>query len=764
MGKHDRQTKRRPQGPAGAGGAALIAATWRVPVVRLALLLALIAAALGVAVETRLGLPGLAPGMVLRIGNGTALLEGPTPGSAPRALLSVAAPGGPDYPLQPDLLVEDPDMLPGYEAITRLRDQQAQIMAMIATALEQGRPLRATVLPPGADAPAVIALPVTARSRAADLPGVFWVQIVCGTLVLVVAAFFLALRQDSRARDGVLGFVLAGLGVGGAAYAAALYSTRGLAMDPGLLTAASMLNHTMTFLFGTGMIALFARYPRAVLPLRAVALAAAGVMALILTYWLQLAPHEVVRPQNITGVIFVTILALVWAQTRATRGHPADRAALRWLGLSFLLGSGVFVLLVALPVVLERDSIMSQGMAFIPLCAIYVGTALALARYRLFDLDRWAWRVMFHMAVVLALVAVDLTVMLTLSLSGPASLASAVFLVGLIYFPLRDLVFDRWFAPRRPDPAAVYAGAVSVALQPGAAAKAQAWRDLLQRLFAPLDLQPLDGSSPATAQPAAEGLMLDIPAQSGAPALRLHLAQGGRRLFNAADAALASQLAALVDAAERDRATYEAAVDRERLRIARDLHDDVGANLLSALHAGSDPARQAFLVDALADLRQIASGLAGRPVTLDLLLGELRGESRNRCDAAGRRLDWPLGSADDCETLLDYATLRNLTAIHREALSNALRHGGDGPLQVRSDVKAGVLHHSIESPLPDGPPGTDAAPPARAGNGLANMTARATAAGGSLTAEPAAGHWRVALVLPLAARPVMPQPEPEIAA
>lgn len=729
-------------------------AGWKAPAVRLALLLAVIAAAVLAVIETRLDTPGLGGGYRMTIANGVARLDGPGLGAGGATVQALAAPGGaPAVPLDPDLLVEDPDMLASYDAAARLVAQQGQLMAVLDAALAAGRPMTAEL---GPDAPVpALALPVTPRAAPGSLPGVFWVQIVCGTLVLMVAAFFLALRRPDTAREGVLGFVLAGVGVGGAAFAAAIYSTRSPAIAPGLLGAASVGNHVMTFLFGMGMIALFARYPRRLLPAGAIVAAAVLLAGAIIAFRLQWLPHPVVRPQHLTAVIFVTILALVWGQTRATRGRPADRAALRWLGLSFLLGSGVFVLLVALPVALERQSVMSQGMAFIPLCAIYVGTALALARYRLFDLDRWAWRLMFHMAVVLALVVVDLTVMLTASLSGPASLASAVVLVGLIYFPLRDQVFDRWFAPPRSDPAAVYGAAVSVALQVGPAAKAQAWRNLLDRLFRPAEVQPAPVAPPAPT-PAAEGLSLDLPAQSGAPALRLSLAEGGRRLFNAQDAALAAQLAALIETAERDRARYEAAVETERLRIARDLHDDVGANLLSALHARSDTARQEFLVEALSDLRQIASGLAGRPVTLERLVAELRAESRSRVEAAGRKLDWPLGSADDCETLLDYATLRNLTALHREALSNALRHGGAGPIGVRSEVAAGRLHHRVQNPLPLPEPAAAATAPQghqpdrRQGQGLANMAARARAAGGALQAGPAGDLWQVALDMPLA--------------
>ncbi len=663
--------------------------------------------------------------------------------------LALAGPDGmPELALHPDLLVEDPDMLGSYAAMRRFLDNQRRIDGLLQAALAQEAPLRLR-LDDGTTRP----VPVHPRSPLAQLPLAFWVQWLVGAVVLAIAGFFHVLRPGAGRRgappEGVAGFVLAGVGVSAAAFSAAIYSTRSLAIAPELLPRLSLLNHTGTFAFGIGMIWLFARYPRPILHPRWVAGMAALAAMQQLAYRLQALPHPLAQAQTMVAAMFLAILALVLAQYRATRGHPADRAALLWLGLSVLLGSGVFVLLVALPAALGQDAVLSQGMAFIPLCAIYVGTALALARYRLFDLDRWAWRLFFHLAIIALIVLADATLLLTLSLSGPASLASAVALVGLVYFPLRDLVFDRWMGRKRPDPATLYQETVSVALQFGQPARAAAWSRLLERLFAPLTMEPLP-APPAAARLEAEGLTLAVPGPQGVPGLALGHAEGGRRLFNAGDAALVAQLAALVEAADRDRAAYETAVTRERQRIARDLHDDVGARLLSSLHARDETSRQDFLIEALSDLRQIAAGLAGREVTLAILIGEMRAESRSRAEALGRSLVWPLGSADDAAEVLDYPQQRNLTAIQREALSNALAHG-DGPVTMRAEVEAGRLRLTVENAL--AAPAAARSTAALRGNGLRNMRARAEALGGTLRsgADPAGGRYRLELVLPLKA-------------
>ncbi|SEN09976.1 Signal transduction histidine kinase [Gemmobacter aquatilis] len=736
------------------------------PVVRLSVALLAVLLAMGLVFVLRLAQPDLSAGQIDMARPGPVTLQH---GGQSLRLLSLApALGGKGagVAIPADLAIEDPDMLPSYAARRAFLQAQAMAMALLRDAGARGMPLRATVQPAEGGPPFTLLLPVAAHSRLADLPRDFWVQIGCGLTVLLIAAFFFALRPGTARRrsapEGLSGFVLAGLGVGGAGFCAAIYSSRALVMEPGLIFAASLGNHAFTFLFGSGMMALFARYPRPVLRWRYVLLSSAALLVSILLYRLELAPHSLIRPQNITGVIFLIIVALILLQLRATRRNPADRAALRWLGLSFLLGSGVFVMLVALPVVFEQESILSQGMSFIPLCAIYVGTALAFARYRLFDLDRWAWRILFHMGVICLLVCVDLLVMVTLSLSSPVAMAFAVLTVGLLYFPLRDHVFERWLAPRRPDMAAIYAGTVSIAFQIGPAAKAEAWRSLLMRLFAPLQMDPVPDAPPAPVL-GDEGLSLTLPAQNGAPALRLAFAGGGRRLFNGADLALLTQVHALLRAAEADRTAYEAALHQERRRIARDLHDDVGANLLSALHSRDDAKRQDFLVEALADLRQIASGLAGRPVTLESQIAEMRAESHNRAEAQGRTLIWPLGSADASADQLGYEVQRNLTALHREALSNALAHGGPGAITIHADLDGDSLIYRMENPLGPTPP--TAAP--RRGNGLGNMAARAEALGGRVTArrDETAQRHILTLRIPLHASPTPTiAPAPFIAA
>ena len=79
---------------------------------------------------------------------------------------------------------------------------------------------------------------------------------------------------------------------------------------------------------------------------------------------------------------------------------------------------------------------------------------------------------------------------------------------------------------------------------------------------------------------------------------------------------------------------------QERRRIASDLHDDLGAKLLTIVHT-SDSARIPQLArEALDEMRLSVRGLAGRPVRLDEALADWRAEVMTRLQQAAVEARW----------------------------------------------------------------------------------------------------------------------------
>ncbi|QES56474.1 histidine kinase [Streptomyces venezuelae] len=182
------------------------------------------------------------------------------------------------------------------------------------------------------------------------------------------------------------------------------------------------------------------------------------------------------------------------------------------------------------------------------------------------------------------------------------------------------------------------------------------------------------------------------------------------------------------------------AANEERLRMARDLHDLLGHSLslitLKSELAGrmlpDHPDRAAQQVadieqvsrQALVDVREAVSGYR-RPT----LPGELAG-ARTALTAAGVMADLPVDAPEDLPEEAETALAWSL----REAVTNIVRHSGARrctvTLRTFQTLDGPVLELTVAD---DGSGGTGEGP----GNGLAGLTERLEAVGGTLSAGPA---------------------------
>jgi signal transduction histidine kinase len=199
----------------------------------------------------------------------------------------------------------------------------------------------------------------------------------------------------------------------------------------------------------------------------------------------------------------------------------------------------------------------------------------------------------------------------------------------------------------------------------------------------------------------------------------------------------------------------------ERLRIARDLHDVVSHNISvinvqagTALHLMDRQPERAR--EALTTIHQVSKQAL---VELRTVLGVLResDEEAPRSPSPGiSRLDELAANAQsagisvrlekqDCEPVpadVDVAAYR----IVQEALTNTARHSGGTAVTVQVSRSDGTLVVQVD----DDGPGAAAREPG-AGSGIAGMTERAHALGGTLDAGPRpGGGFRVLARLPLA--------------
>ncbi len=176
-------------------------------------------------------------------------------------------------------------------------------------------------------------------------------------------------------------------------------------------------------------------------------------------------------------------------------------------------------------------------------------------------------------------------------------------------------------------------------------------------------------------------------------------------------------------------ATNIAAVNAERARIYRDLHDDIGARLVSVLNLSQDPAVQELARLALRDLREVVYHARGEPGTLEEVMGEIRGELSDRLEQAGWSLSWLVEDLPD--VLLPGERTLHLYRIIREATTNAIKHVPPGTLRLRARHVDGLMYIDISDQ------GEHFDATSSLGSGLQTMRARAEQLGGALELGPA---------------------------
>jgi signal transduction histidine kinase len=130
----------------------------------------------------------------------------------------------------------------------------------------------------------------------------------------------------------------------------------------------------------------------------------------------------------------------------------------------------------------------------------------------------------------------------------------------------------------------------------------------------------------------------------------------------------------------------EQVTENERKRIAADLHDDLGAKLLTIVHTSDNDRISTLAREALEEMRLSVRGLTGRPVHLADALADWRAETVSRLGQANIEAEWH-SPADDVEQVLTARVFVQTTRILREAVSNIIKHSGATQCKIRTSVE-----------------------------------------------------------------------------
>ncbi len=310
--------------------------------------------------------------------------------------------------------------------------------------------------------------------------------------------------------------------------------------------------------------------------------------------------------------------------------------------------------------------------------------------------------------------SLDLLFVALFALGPFASLTLAVFLSLGVYTGVRQWLLDHMLTTQVMTTERafeqIYRMAREVRAKPGQFPAQAAL--LLRDLFEPIEMLPLQrhlqraravgngsallvpitapkgGVDLATTHPS--GLPADVPSPDGAgSAVILRFARRGRRLFTQDDARLADRVLAQL----RQAVAYDAAVEQgrseERLRIAQDLHDDIGARLLTLMYQAQTPEMEDYIRHTLKDLKTLTRGLATGDQMLSHASAEWRSDLEQRLSAAHVKLNWVCEF--DRDVHLGVVQWSALTRVIRELVSNALAHAQARHVDVHLSLGGALL-------------------------------------------------------------------------
>ena len=192
----------------------------------------------------------------------------------------------------------------------------------------------------------------------------------------------------------------------------------------------------------------------------------------------------------------------------------------------------------------------------------------------------------------------------------------------------------------------------------------------------------------------------------------------------------------------------EQVTDRERKRIAADLHDDLGAKLLTIVHTSDDQRISTLAREALEEMRLSVRGLTGKPVKLIDALGDWRAEVVMRLQQSGVQGEWSAPSDDEVPQTLSSRAYVQTTRILREAVSNIIKHSGASQCTVRCTIDNGDFQLVVQDNGKGIPTELDGR--LDKGHGMASMKGRAKQLQGQCLVESGPGYGTVIrLTLPL---------------
>ena len=222
------------------------------------------------------------------------------------------------------------------------------------------------------------------------------------------------------------------------------------------------------------------------------------------------------------------------------------------------------------------------------------------------------------------------------------------------------------------------------------------WKNILQKIFENAQINHVSLST-ESCRLLNNNSVIQVPTIESNECYEIHN-QDAASTFDENDIQLASSLLTLCHQFISVQQAVEKGASDERQRIARDLHDDVAARILTLIHKAKDQESINLARSILKSLRNSIYTLDNKATTTILdALTDIRSELQDRLNSIGSQIFWSQCDALD-ELIFTPRQHINLQRILHEIVTNVIRHAHADYVTMDINLKNDQFHvHAFDN-------------------------------------------------------------------